>query len=149
MPRQAHSLGETREYAQLPEVECLASQLNQVFMNLLVNAAHAMNGKRGQIGLVTRRLGEHEVCVEVRDTGSGIAADNLKRIFDPFFTTKPVGKGTGLGLSLSYGIVRKHNGRIEVESELGKGTTFRVVLPVRQSAVGTAQGAVPALVAAV
>jgi two-component system NtrC family sensor kinase len=72
------------------------------------------------------------VWVAVSDTGSGIAVDNLTRIFDPFFTTKPVGKGTGLGLSVSYSIVEKHHGRIDVESEPGKGTTFRVTLPVRQ-----------------
>ncbi|MBA4174973.1 MAG: histidine kinase [Leptothrix sp. (in: Bacteria)] len=125
----------SREYGALPMVECLASQLNQVFMNLLVNAAHALEGKRGQIVLATRMLGEGEVCVEVRDTGEGIAPENLTRIFDPFFTTKAVGKGTGLGLSLSYSIVRKHRGRIEVESRLGGGTTFRVVLPITQSNV--------------
>jgi signal transduction histidine kinase len=116
-----------REYGTLPEIECLPSQLNQVFMNLLVNAAHAIEGQ----GTITVRTGTDADClwVEVADTGSGIAPDNLKRIFEPFFTTKPVGKGTGLGLSLSYSIVQKHGGRIEVESEPGRGTTFRVILP--------------------
>ncbi|MBU0752678.1 MAG: PAS domain-containing protein [Gammaproteobacteria bacterium] len=117
-----------KEYGDLPRVECLGSQINQVFMNLLVNAAHAIQ-ERGVITVRTGSAGE-EVWVEVADTGSGIPPDNLKRIFDPFFTTKPIGKGTGLGLSLSYGIVQKHHGRIEVSSELGKGTTFRVTLPV-------------------
>ncbi|OIR00932.1 sporulation kinase E [mine drainage metagenome] len=122
-----------KEYGELPQVECLPSELNQVFLNLLVNAAHAIpEGERGKISLKSGCDGER-VWVEVADTGSGIAPENLKRIFDPFFTTKPVGRGTGLGLSLSYGIVNKHGGRIEVMSELGRGTTFRVILPLRQS----------------
>ena len=116
-----------KEYGTLPEIECLPSQLNQVFMNLLVNASHAIEGQ----GTITVRTGadEHSLWVTVSDTGSGIAPENLKRIFEPFFTTKPVGKGTGLGLSLSYGILQKHGGRLEVESELSRGTTFRVILP--------------------
>lgn len=113
-----------KEYGELPEIECLSSQLNQVFMNLLVNAAHAIE-EHGTITIRSGRQGD-EVWVEVADTGKGIAAEHIKKIFDPFFTTKPIGKGTGLGLSLSYGIVQKHHGRIEVRSELGKGTTFRV-----------------------
>ncbi len=118
-----------REYGALPPVECLPSELNQVFMNLMVNAAHSIGAQRGTITLRTGTAGS-EVWVEVEDNGSGIAPEHLKRIFDPFFTTKPVGKGTGLGLSLSYGIVKKHGGRIEVTSELGRGTGFRVSLPV-------------------
>lgn len=116
-----------KEYAHPPAIECLPSQLNQVFMNLLINAAHSIE----TTGEITIRTGfdQQNVWVEVEDTGKGIPAENLTRIFEPFFTTKPVGKGTGLGLSLSYGIVKKHHGRIEVRSELGKGTTFRVVLP--------------------
>jgi len=119
-----------KEYGELPEVECLASQLNQVFMNLLVNAAHAIEDR----GMITLRTGHEndKVWVAVSDTGSGITAENLKNIFDPFFTTKDVGTGTGLGLSLSYGIVQKHGGHIEVDSEVGKGTTFTVHLPVKQ-----------------
>jgi signal transduction histidine kinase len=120
-----------REYGVLPEVECLPSELNQVFMNLLVNAAHSIGEQRGTITLRTGTAGP-EVWVEVADNGSGIAPESLKRIFDPFFTTKPVGKGTGLGLSLSYGIVKKHGGRIEVSSELGRGTRFRVFVPARR-----------------
>lgn len=124
-----------KEYAQLPEVQCLASELNQVFLNLLVNAAHALGSeRRGHIMIRTGVLVEtDEVWVEVQDDGCGIAPEHLSRIFDPFFTTKPVGQGTGLGLSLSYGIVRKHGGRIDVDSELGSGTRFRVTLPVRRS----------------
>jgi signal transduction histidine kinase len=123
----------TRNYGVIPDVECLASQLNQVFMNILVNAAHANKDGRGHIGIRTALLDESQVCVEISDDGVGIPPENLTRIFDPFFTTKPVGKGTGLGLSLSYGIVAKHNGRIDVTSEVGVGTTFRVVLPIRQA----------------
>jgi len=122
-----------KEYGELPEVECLPSEINQVFLNLLVNAAHAIaDGERGKITLRSGCDGER-VWVEIADTGSGIAPENLKRIFDPFFTTKPVGRGTGLGLSLSYGIVKKHGGSIEVASELGRGTSFRVILPLRQN----------------
>ncbi|TAN74326.1 MAG: histidine kinase, partial [Gallionella sp.] len=119
-----------KEYGDIPEVECLPSQINQVFMNLLVNAAHAIE-EHGTITLRTGRQGE-EVWVEVEDTGKGIAPEHLGKIFDPFFTTKPVGQGTGLGLSLSYGIIQKHHGRIEVKSEVGKGTLFRVWLPADQ-----------------
>jgi hemerythrin-like metal-binding protein len=119
-----------KQYAGLPLVECMPSQLNQVFMNMLMNAAQAIESK----GTITVRTGSSgdEVWVEVEDTGKGISPENLSRIFDPFFTTKPIGKGTGLGLSLSYGIVQKHHGRIEVKSEVGKGSTFRVWLPMRQ-----------------
>jgi len=120
-----------KEYGELPEIECLPSQLNQVFMNLLVNASHAIE-ERGTITIRTGQQGG-EVWVEVADTGKGIAPEHLKKIFDPFFTTKPIGKGTGLGLSLSYGIIQKHHGRIEVQSEVGKGTTFRVRLPVKHT----------------
>jgi len=120
-----------KEYGVLPEVLCLPSELNQVFMNLLVNAAHAITKERGTLVVRSGTAGA-EVWVEVEDDGCGIAGENLKRIFDPFFTTKPVGKGTGLGLSLSYGIVKKHGGRIEVDSEVGRGTRFRVTIPIQQ-----------------
>jgi len=117
-----------RDYAVLPPVRCLAAQLNQVFMNLIVNAAHAMPGQ-GLLQLRTEVLGEW-VCISVRDNGQGMSAELMRRIFDPFFTTKPVGQGTGLGLSLSFSIVKKHGGRIEVESEPGVGSCFRVWIPV-------------------
>ena len=125
-----------KHYGALPEVQCLPSELNQVFMNLLVNAAHAITAERGTITISTGVDGPN-VWVEVADTGAGIAQENLKRIFDPFFTTKPVGKGTGLGLSLSYGIVQKHSGRMEVHSELGVGTRFRITLPIKHEEAAT------------
>jgi signal transduction histidine kinase len=114
-------------------------------MNLVVNAAHAMEHKRGTITLRTG-IGPSSVWLEVEDTGSGIPKEALSRIFDPFFTTKPVGKGTGLGLSLSYGIIQKHHGHIEVESEIGVGTTFRITLPLTQSlavTAGSTEGGAP------
>ncbi|MBV8635559.1 MAG: ATPase [Burkholderiaceae bacterium] len=118
-----------KQYGEIPDIECLPSQINQVVMNMLVNAAHAIGSERGTITIRTEPLGER-VLLEISDTGSGISKENLSRIFDPFFTTKPVGQGTGLGLSLSYGIIQKHNGQIEVDSEPGRGTRFRIVLPV-------------------
>ncbi|MCS3512190.1 MULTISPECIES: ATP-binding protein [Pseudomonas] len=122
-----------KHYEPLPEIECLASQLNQVVMNLVINAAQAMGPERGIITISNGVEGEN-VWLEVADNGCGIAPETVQKIFDPFFTTKPVGEGTGLGLSLSYGIVKKHRGDISVSSELGKGTKFRVVLPIRQTA---------------
>ncbi|BCB27460.1 hypothetical protein SKTS_23460 [Sulfurimicrobium lacus] len=121
-----------KTYGDLPRVECLLSQLNQVFMNLLVNAAQAIE-THGTITIRTGTMGD-QVWIEIFDTGKGIPPENLKRIFEPFFTTKPVGKGTGLGLSVSYSIIQKHHGRIEVESNEGKGTIFRIWLPVKQPA---------------
>jgi PAS domain S-box-containing protein len=120
-----------KEYGDIPQIECLPQQLNQVFMNLLLNAAQAIT-THGEIRIKTYQA-TNNVVVEISDTGIGIPKDNLPRIFEPFFTTKEVGKGTGLGLSVAYGIVQKHNGKIEVESEVNKGTTFRVILPYGRS----------------
>jgi signal transduction histidine kinase len=119
-----------KDYGRLPEIQCIPSQLNQVFMNLLVNAAQSIPD-RGTITLRTRQEGE-SVYVEISDTGSGIPQQIINRIFDPFFTTKPVGTGTGLGLSITHGIIRKHHGRIDVNSQPGHGTTFRITLPIKQ-----------------
>ncbi|MGQ0799966.1 MAG: ATP-binding protein [Pseudomarimonas sp.] len=124
-----------REYGELPDIECLPSELNQLFMNLLLNAAHAIGPERGRIVVRSGHAGD-QVWVEVEDNGCGIPADHLARIFNPFFTTKPVGRGTGLGLSLAYGIVQKHHGRIDVRSEPGRGSCFRVTLPVRCQSEG-------------
>ncbi len=124
-----------KEYGDIPEVECLSSEISQVIMNLVINAAHAVESEAPGRGTITIRTGVRDggVWIEVADNGCGIQEENRSRIFDPFFTTKPVGKGTGLGLSLAYGIVQKHQGCIEVESVVGKGTTFRISLPLRQT----------------
>lgn len=119
-----------KQYGEIPLIQCASSQINQVIMNLIVNAAQAIPEK-GVITITTGKANEM-VFFSVADTGHGIKPDHLRKIFDPFFTTKPVGKGTGLGLSLSFGIIKKHHGRIEVESEPGKGTRFTVWLPVAQ-----------------
>ncbi len=118
-----------RDYGELPRVRCVPGQINQVFMNMLLNAAQAID-ERGTITVRTAPEGSGFVRVEIADTGRGMPPEVLKHIFEPFFTTKPVGKGTGLGLSLSWDIVKKHGGRIEVDSAPGKGTIFRIVLPV-------------------
>ncbi|WP_205424962.1 ATP-binding protein [Marinobacter sp. BW6] len=119
-----------RDFDDLPNVECIISQINQVIMNLLVNAAHAIEDF-GQIHIRTRASGDN-VIIEIEDTGQGISEENLNRIFEPFFTTKPIGKGTGLGLSLSFNIIEKHNGLIDVDSRPGEGTCFRITLPINQ-----------------
>ncbi|MFZ5915920.1 MAG: ATP-binding protein [Chloroflexota bacterium] len=122
----------------LPQIQADANQLQQVFVNLIINAYHAMP-KGGQIRVTTRAVGD-KVQAIFADTGVGIPPENLKRIFDPFFTTKEVGKGTGLGLSVSYGIIESHGGKIEVESQVGVGTTFVITLPVERGGNGSQEG---------
>ncbi len=117
-----------KDYGDTPLVKGNPSRLGQVFMNLLVNAAQAME-QRGTISVKTCQR-DGQLCVDITDTGKGIPPENIKKIFEPFFTTKPVGQGTGLGLSVSYEIVQKDGGKIEVISQVGKGTTFTVMLPV-------------------
>jgi two-component system, NtrC family, sensor kinase len=117
-----------RDYGSLPHLNCYAGQLNQVWMNLLVNAAQAV-GDRGEVRIATCFDGR-AAHVTISDTGCGIAAEHLGKIFDPFYTTKPVGEGTGLGLSITYGIIERHGGAINVESVKGTGTTFRIIIPV-------------------
>ncbi|MBU4262516.1 MAG: PAS domain S-box protein [Proteobacteria bacterium] len=117
-----------REFGDIPEIKCYPQQLGQVFLNLLVNAAQSMDGQ-GEITVRTFS-DETSVNISISDTGRGISAKDLSRIFDPFFTTKEVGKGTGLGLSISYGIVKNHGGEITVQSEIGKGSTFTVRIPL-------------------
>jgi signal transduction histidine kinase len=116
-----------KELTPLPQLLCIAAQLNQVFVNLLMNAAQAIDVK----GVITLRSGEADdhVWVEIADTGRGMTAEVQKRIFEPFYTTKAVGKGTGLGLSISWEIITRHHGRIDVHSEPGVGTRFRITLP--------------------
>jgi len=115
----------------LPLVQTDAPSLRQVVLNLLTNATHAVQ-KDGQIRIATKSSQNGSVDIIVADTGCGIPKDHLTKIFDPFFTTKPEGKGTGLGLSLCHGIVDKLGGRISVSSEVGKGATFVVTLPINQ-----------------
>lgn len=117
-----------RGFAELPRVRGSATALGQVFLNILVNAAQAIADK-GTITIKTWEAGG-SVHVRISDTGSGIAPEHINKVFDPFFTTKPAGKGTGLGLNIAYNIIRRHNGRIEVESRQGEGTSFTIVLPV-------------------
>ncbi|MEP7213569.1 MAG: ATP-binding protein [Acidobacteriota bacterium] len=119
-----------RDYGNIPAIDAYSAQLNQVWMNLLVNAAQAVGAVQGVVRIATHSDGTN-VTVSVSDTGKGIEPDVLSKIFDPFFTTKPVGEGTGLGLSITFGIVERHGGKIEVRSELNKGTTFSVILPLR------------------
>ncbi|GAB4541878.1 MAG: hypothetical protein Kow0063_33170 [Anaerolineae bacterium] len=121
-----------REYSPgLPHIQADPAQLQQAFINLLKNAAEAMDAKHGgTITLATRLVDSQWVEVQVSDTGCGIPENNLGRLFTPFFTTKPTGKGTGLGLSITYGIIKMHRGQISVQSQVGQGTTFRVMLPV-------------------
>lgn len=119
-----------KEYADdLPSIEGFGGQLNQVFMNILDNACYAIQEK----GTIYIRLqkNENDVIMEFEDTGCGISKDQISRIFDPFFTTKPVGEGTGLGMSISYKVIQQHNGTISVESTEGKGTKFRIQLPIK------------------
>ncbi|MFI5396992.1 MAG: sensor histidine kinase [Candidatus Binatia bacterium] len=128
-----------RDYGELPEVECLPGPLNQVFMNLLANAADAIGLRNGNIWITTRLLpadpaapGGRTVAIAIRDDGVGMPSDLQTKVFDPFFTTKAVGQGTGLGLSVSYGIVERHGGRLALASVPGAGSTFTVTLPVTQ-----------------
>ena len=118
-----------REFGNVPEIDAFGGQLNQVWMNLLVNAAHAIGSSSGVVRIRSRQEGE-EVVVTVADTGCGIARQDLDLIFEPFYTTKPIGEGTGLGLSICFGIVEKHGGTITVDSKLGEGTAFTVRLPI-------------------
>jgi signal transduction histidine kinase len=119
-----------REFGKIPRVSCSPSQINQVILNLLSNAAQATKDGEGTITVRTAMRDVAHVTVEVADNGAGIAADVLPKIFDPFFTTKGVGKGTGLGLAICYKIVENHGGKLEVQSRPGAGTRFTLVLPV-------------------
>ena len=127
-----------KNFGDIPPVTCSPSQVNQVFLNLLNNAAQAIESGRGVITLTTRRQDGEHVAVEVQDNGKGIATEVLPKIFDPFFTTKDVGQGTGLGLSIVYKIIQQHGGSISVDSAVGVGTKFTVVLPLTPPAPAAA-----------
>lgn len=119
----------TKKFDKLPKVTCYPSQLNQVFMNVLSNAAQAIEDE-GEITIATKKLSGERVEIAIRDTGKGMNKMTVEKIFDPFFTTKGLGSGTGLGLSISYGVIQKHGGDILVSSEVGRGTEFKIILPV-------------------
>jgi PAS domain S-box-containing protein len=114
---------------ELPDYYCIPNQLNQVFLNLLVNAGQAITSDNGLIKIKTW-ADSLNIYINIADSGCGISQDNIKKIFEPFFTTKEVGKGTGLGLSLTYDIIKKHNGKIDVKSQVGVGTEFTITLPI-------------------
>lgn len=130
-----------REYGSLPPVNCYAGQLNQVWMNLLINAAQAV-GARGEVKISTSYEGDM-VEVVVSDTGCGVPSEHLSKMFDPFFTTKSVGEGTGLGLSISYGIIERHQGTITAKSQLGVGTSLTVRIPVYAQSLARAPKITP------
>jgi signal transduction histidine kinase len=117
--------------AELPIISGNANQIQQVLINLMINAQQAMEGRAGEVSVTTSHHDSGYVQIQVRDTGPGIPADLQSKIFEPFFTTKEVGKGTGLGLSVSYGIIKEHGGDIVVKSAVGKGTAFLISLPLK------------------
>lgn len=118
-----------KEYQEnLPKIEAYGGQLNQVFMNILDNAQYAIKGE-GTVTINVKQEGEN-VVIKFSDTGEGIKKEDIKKVFEPFFTTKPVGQGTGLGMSITYRVIKNHNGEIYVDSEVGKGTTFTIILPI-------------------
>lgn len=121
-----------KEWEELPEIECAPGQLNQVFMNLLSNSIHAIDGE-GEITIRGRKLQNH-INLEFCDTGCGIPEQLKSKLFDPFFTTKPVGKGTGLGLTIAYQIIKNHHGSIEIDSKEGQGSVFSLKLPIEKTA---------------
>ena len=119
-----------KDYGDIPKIDCYPTQLNQVFLNILANASQAIDGT-GQISIKTSS-DKDNIYISIKDTGKGISQDNIERIFDPGFTTKGVGVGTGLGLSISYNIIQKHDGDVTVKSELDRGTTFILTLPIQK-----------------
>jgi len=150
-----------KEYGNLPLVECFAGQLNQVFMNVLINAIDVLSEAQNQkiplekihsnwgflprIRIRTELLSSNCVCVRIADNGTGMTENVKKRLFEPFFTTKPVGKGTGLGLAISYQIVNKHQGSLRCVSAPGEGTEFWIEVPVRQQSEQSVSKVSPAV----
>jgi two-component system NtrC family sensor kinase len=140
-----HKANITKLYGELPEIQCSPSQINQVFLNIITNAAQAIE-THGEIVITTRLHDATHVAIRISDTGCGIPQENLSKIRDPFFTTKEVGTGTGLGLSIVDEIIRSHQGQLLIESEVGKGSVFTVVLPMKSAAMAAANAAQEALV---
>ncbi len=138
---QLRNVAVEKRFGEIPSITCSPSQVNQVLLNLVTNAVQALDKPQKAIVVTTRREGDAAIAIEVADNGKGIAPEALPKIFDPFFTTKEIGKGTGLGLSIAYKIVSEHGGRIDVKSQVGKGTVFTVVLPIKPPAELAAGGA--------
>jgi two-component system NtrC family sensor kinase len=135
-PRLKNKIKVERHYGDVPSVRCYPGQLNQVFLNLLMNACDVLDPLDGGTITITTERSELGVRVQIKDDGPGIPPDVQSRIFDPFFTTKDVGKGTGLGLSLSHGIIERHGGRFLVYSEPGDGAAFVIDLPLDAAPAG-------------
>jgi signal transduction histidine kinase len=133
-----HKANVRKFYGEIPEIQCAPSQINQVFLNIVTNAAQAIE-TQGEIVITTKMHDANHVAIRIADTGCGIPEENLAKIRDPFFTTKEVGTGTGLGLSIVDEIIRSHHGELLVESQVGKGSAFTVVLPIKQAASQNAQ----------
>jgi len=135
-----HKATISKFYGEIPEIACSPSQINQVFLNIITNAAQAIE-THGEIVIETKLYDSHHVAIRISDTGCGIPEENLSKIRDPFFTTKEVGTGTGLGLSIVDEIIRSHNGQLLVESQVGKGSVFTVVLPIERHMASTESAA--------
>ncbi|MBK1987575.1 HAMP domain-containing protein [Sphaerospermopsis aphanizomenoides BCCUSP55] len=131
----------TKKYGYLPLIDCYPAQLNQVFMNIISNAIDALleckDKANQEIVIETSKVDDHCIKVGIKDNGLGIIPEIINKLFDPFFTTKPVGQGTGLGLSICYQIIEKHEGKIEVNSEVGQGTEFTIKLPIKQQSISS------------
>jgi signal transduction histidine kinase len=137
-----HKANVRKFYGEIPEIQCSPSQVNQVFLNIITNAAQAIE-KHGEIVITTKLHDAHHVAIRIADTGCGIPQENLAKIRDPFFTTKEVGTGTGLGLSIVDEIIRSHNGQLLIESQVGKGSAFTVVLPIKRADAPIVESAPP------
>src|SRR5262249_15487304 len=129
-----HKANVRKFYGEIPEIQCSPSQINQVFLNIITNAAQAIE-KHGEIVITTKLYDAQHVAISIADTGGGIPEETQSKISDPFFTTKEVGTGTGLGLSIVDEFIRSHNGNLLIESEVGKGSVFTMVLPIKHVAV--------------
>jgi two-component system NtrC family sensor kinase len=144
-PRFKGSIEVVRQFDKLPEVRCFPGQLNQVFLNLLMNACDVLDEQEGGTITIRTKATLDGVRIEFEDSGPGIPAEVQTRIFDPFFTTKEVGKGTGLGLSLSHGIIERHGGRIQIVSDTGHGAIFQIELPLEAPEVEETESPVQAV----
>jgi two-component system NtrC family sensor kinase len=138
-----HKANVNKFYGEIPEIQCSPSQINQVFLNIITNASQAIESF-GEIAITTRVHDANHVGIRISDTGCGIPEENLSKIRDPFFTTKEVGTGTGLGLSIVDEIIRSHHGQLLVESQVGKGSVFTIVLPIKSVAMAAANAATEA-----